>query len=366
MKLCGIDVSSHQGNIDWEKVKKSGGVSFAILRCGWGSDLESQDDSKFERNVQECDRLGIPWGAYLYSYAMTEEEAQSEAAHVLRLLKGKKPLYPICFDMEDADGYKAKRGGLSKELATSICMEFLKTLEANEYYAMLYANKDWMMNKLDMNKLKRFDCWLAQWNDEPTYEGQFGIWQYSSDGEVPGISGRVDMNQTTGYRDYPSYMKENGTNNWEIVDEPEVSDSEVNVFYRVKTKEGRWLGEVTNLEDYAGWNESPITDVAIKVDIGNVKYRVHNKNGDWLPYVTDYDINNSSSGYAGNGNEIDAIEVYYYTPSNIRPAKKAKYRIAPVGKSYYSWQFDNEKKDGQDGYAGMFGNSIGRFQIVIE
>lgn len=366
MKLYGIDVSSHQGQIDWEKVKNSGKVSFAILRCGWGNDLNSQDDSKFERNVKECDRLGIPWGAYLYSYAMTVEEAEDEAKHVLRLLEGKKPLYPICFDMEDADGYKAKRGGLSKDLATEICMKFCSTIESNGYYAMLYANKDWLTNKLDMSKLKRFDCWLAQWNDEPTYDGQFGIWQYSSDGEIPGISGRVDMNQTTDYRDYPSYMKEKGTNNWEVESPVEDVDKEVNVTYRVKTKQGKWLGEVTNLEDYAGWQESPITDVAIKVNKGDIKYRVHTKNGSWLPYVTGYNINDSKSGYAGNGSEIDAIEVYYSTPSDIRPAKKAKYRVAPVNKSYYSWQFDNEKTNGQDGYAGMFGNSIGRFQIVIE
>ena len=83
-------------------------------------------------------------------------------------------------------------------------------------------------------------------------------------------------------------------------------------------------------------------------------------------YVTGCNINDAVNGYAGNGLEIDAVEVYYYTPDNIRPYKKAKYRVAPVGGSYYPWQYDNETGNGQDGYAGAFGKPIGKLQIVIE
>lgn len=137
--------------------------------------------------------------------------------------------------------------------------------------------------------------------------------------------------------------------------------NEVNVFYKVKTVKHGWLGEVSNLEDYAGWENSPITGIAIKVDKGSVKYRVHIKGGQWLPYVTGYDINNSMNGWAGNGMIIDCIEVYYNTPSNIRPYKKAKYKV-----NNYSWQYDNEKTKGQDGYAGAMNVSATKFQIVIE
>lgn len=135
----------------------------------------------------------------------------------------------------------------------------------------------------------------------------------------------------------------------------------VNVYYRVKTQKHGWLPEVKNLEDYAGWENSPITDIAIRVDKGSIKYRVHIKGGDWLPFVTGYDINDINNGYAGDGRVIDAVEVYYFTPSDIRPFKKAKYKI-----NDYDWQYDNEKTNGQDGYAGVFGVVATKFQIVIE
>ena len=150
------------------------------------------------------------------------------------------------------------------------------------------------------------------------------------------------------------------------------SNRDVNVYYRVRTKKHGWLPEVKNLEDYAGCENSPITDIAIKVDKGSVKYRVHckeikNTNGkvtrgaEWLPYVTGYNIDDFNNGYAGDGRQIDAVEVYYYTPSDIRPYKKAKYRV-----NNYPWQYDNETSNGQDGYAGEFGKNVIKFQIVIE
>lgn len=141
---------------------------------------------------------------------------------------------------------------------------------------------------------------------------------------------------------------------------PTPTNQKVNVYYRVKTQKHGWLSEVKNLNDYAGWQNSPITGVAIKVDKGSVKYRVHIKGGQWLPYVTGYNINNSANGWAGNNLAIDLIEVYYYTPSNIRPYKKAKYRV-----NNYSWQYDNEKTNGQDGYAGAKNVNATKFQIEI-
>lgn len=152
--------------------------------------------------------------------------------------------------------------------------------------------------------------------------------------------------------------KLNGTQNQTT----EVSNKKVNVYYRVKTKKHGWLQEVKNLEDYAGWENSPITGVAIKVDKGSVKYRVHIKGKGWLPYVTGYNINDIKNGFGGDGkNIIDAIEVYYYTPNNIRPYKKAKYKV-----NNYPWQYDNEKTNGQDGYGGVIGVNATKFQICIE
>ena len=142
----------------------------------------------------------------------------------------------------------------------------------------------------------------------------------------------------------------------------ESTSNEVNVYYRVKTQKHGWLKEVKNLEDYAGWENSPITGLAIRVDKGSIKYRVHIKGGNWLPYVTGCNINDFNNGFAGDGkNIIDAVEVYYFTPNDIRPYKKAKYKV-----NNYPYQYDNEKTNGQDGYAGVYGVSATKFQITIE
>lgn len=137
--------------------------------------------------------------------------------------------------------------------------------------------------------------------------------------------------------------------------------------YAVKAG-GRILPEVQNLNDWAGLGDgTPITDIAIKCNFGTVKYRVHVKGGNWLPWVTGYNWSDHNNGYAGNGRAIDAIEVYYDTPADYAAKygyQKAQYRISPINSDgYYSWQFDNETGNGQDGYAGCFGVAIDKFQL---
>ena len=141
-------------------------------------------------------------------------------------------------------------------------------------------------------------------------------------------------------------------------------DKAPDVVYRVRCG-GTWLPEVKNLTDYAGIIGEPVTDVAVKVSDGTVKYRVHVKGAGWLPYVTGYNVKDHVHGYAGNGKEIDAVEVYYFTPKG-KAVRKAKYRVSPLKGGYWPWQYDNEKTGGQDGYAGAFGKTIDRLQIVIE
>lgn len=140
------------------------------------------------------------------------------------------------------------------------------------------------------------------------------------------------------------------------------SSNIVNVYYRVKTQKHGWLPEVKNLDDYAGWENSPITGLAIKVDKGSIKYRVHIKGGNWLPYVTGCNINDFNNGFAGDGkNIIDAVKVYYFTPNDIRPYKKAKYRVNNL-----PWQTDTDINSTMEGFAGIIGKSITKFEIVIE
>lgn len=142
---------------------------------------------------------------------------------------------------------------------------------------------------------------------------------------------------------------------------PSVSNEEVNVYYKVKTRDYGWLSEVKNLENYAGWKNSPIIGFAVKVDKGSVWYQAHVKGGDWLPKVTGYDINDFENGWAGDDREIDCVRIYYNTPSDIRPFKKAKYKA-----NDYEWQYDNETSHGQDGFAGVYGVNITELRIIIE
>jgi hypothetical protein len=137
--------------------------------------------------------------------------------------------------------------------------------------------------------------------------------------------------------------------------------NEVNVYYRVKTQKHGWLKEVKNLEDYAGWENSPITGLAIRVNKGSIKYRVHIKGRGWLPYVTGYDINDFNNGFAGDGvNAIDCVECYYYTPNNIRPYQYAYYKV-----NDYPYQKDLVKGNGFDGFAGVSGVTATKFQMYI-
>jgi lysozyme len=204
-ELKGIDVSAWQGQIDWDAVKADG-IDFAILRCGYGMDLADQDDEWFERNAVECERVGMPYGVYLFSYANTVEKAASEAAHVLRLIKGHKLEYPIYYDLEDAK----TTGQCSKDLILQMSKKFVGTLEDAGYWVGIYANLYWNENYLTDAWYDTKARWVAQYNSECQYGKEYGIWQYSSSGTVKGIAGGVDMNIS--YLDYPALIKEAGKN----------------------------------------------------------------------------------------------------------------------------------------------------------
>lgn len=191
----GIDVSHHQGVIDWSAVKEQDIVKFVMVRLGYARKLDRQ----FTRNVQKLKEVGIPFGVYHYSYALNVEQAEEEADFVLHVLKqhgldkGKMKL-PVAFDMEDADGYKKTNGMPTRAMMVKMCEAFLLKVEKAGYYASLYASRSWLNNQLKSEKLDRFDKWLADWNPTPKYEGKFNMWQYTDSGRVNGIKGGVDMN----------------------------------------------------------------------------------------------------------------------------------------------------------------------------
>ncbi len=187
--LKGIDVSEHNGTIDWKTVAKN--IDFAILRAGWGY---FEKDKKFDVNYAGASTNGIPIGIYYYSYALNMEEAKKEVDGLLTQLKGKNIQYPIFIDMEDADGYKVNHGMPSNQMLQDICVYFCERLTAEGYTAGVYANLNWWTNRLDTPRLDKYVKWIAQWNSSCTYQKPYEFWQYSSNGSVPGIPGRVDMN----------------------------------------------------------------------------------------------------------------------------------------------------------------------------
>lgn len=203
MEYRGIDVSKYQGDIDFKKVKDSG-IQFVIARIGYGM-YENQIDPKFEVNYRNATANNLPIGVYLYSYALSVDDARKEADTVLRWLRNRKLNLPVYYDIEDKS-----QENLSKQTLTDMCISFCDRIEAAGYWAGIYANKYWLTTHLDSKVLEdKYTIWVAQYNTENTYKGKYDMWQYTSSGRVNGINGNVDMNIL--YRDIFSNSTGNGS-----------------------------------------------------------------------------------------------------------------------------------------------------------
>lgn len=200
MAVFGVDISENNGSVDFAALNGSG-VKFALIRCGYGDNIASQDDSRFFENVRKAQAAGIPYGVYLYSYALNTAQAKSEAAHALRLLgQIAKPTYGVWFDMEDGDDYKARNGMPSNDTLVKICEAFCVELEAQGYYTGIYSALSWLNNQLNDSRLDKYDKWVAQWNATCDYRKPYGIWQYTDKLYIGGR--RFDGNWA--YKDYPA------------------------------------------------------------------------------------------------------------------------------------------------------------------
>lgn len=219
----GIDVSEHQGRIDWNAVKASG-IDFAILRVGFGApSWGGRVDYQFNRNISECERLGIPYGVYIYSYAFDNQQAADEASMVINCLSGHNPRLPVYYDLEDnsiiANG---RQTGIA-----SRAQVFCNRISAAGYEPGIYANLNWFNNILtdSVFKSSSWDHWIAQYNSQCDYTGNYSFWQYKSNGKIPGINGNVDMNYA--YVDVSLY-------HWQLID-------------------STWYYAASNGKAYTGW-----------------------------------------------------------------------------------------------------------------
>lgn len=190
----GIDVSRYNKEIDWEKVADDG-IEYAIIRCGYrGSSSGSLVlDSYFKDNCLGAIKAGIPIGVYFFSQAVNETEAIEEASMVIEECKLYKIDLPVFIDSESAGG-RGRADNLSKDDRTAVTKAFCETITNSGYEAGVYASRNWWNKRLDADKLTAYHAWLAEYTDEPEYDGYYDYWQYTSKGTVKGIETRVDLN----------------------------------------------------------------------------------------------------------------------------------------------------------------------------
>lgn len=223
--LKGIDVSHHNGEIDWGKVKESGLVDFAILRTGFGRQSPTQVDKQFERNYVECKKYGIPVGAYHYSYSLTPADAELEAVFALQLIEGKQFEFPIFIDIEEKS-----QVALNRNVCSNIVKAFCDTLECKKCWAGVYSFDSFFKTNLNSEIPNRYATWVARVpsvdNGSNTVtpvnipKARLDIHQFSWKGQIPGIKGDVDMN--IAYKDFTPLVKNAQLNGYGVkTEDPE-------------------------------------------------------------------------------------------------------------------------------------------------
>ena len=205
-EMKGIDVSIHNGVIDWQSVKNDG-IEFAVIRAGFGK-FADQKDENFESNYNGVKSAGISVGAYWYSYATTVSEAVQEANVFVSILAGKQFEFPVFFDIEEQAAFDTGKANCS-----AMVRAFCDVLEQSGYWAGLYTSRSALETYIEDDIKSRYALWIAEWGNRLNYSGPVGIWQYSEKGYVNGIIGNVDLD--VAYRDYTSAVKENGLNGFE-------------------------------------------------------------------------------------------------------------------------------------------------------
>lgn len=192
----GVDVSSHQGEIDWEKAAADG-IQFAIIRLGYRGYTEGEIslDDYFLRNMEGAQEAGIDLGVYFFSQALNEAEAIEEAEFVLNWVEGYELDYPIYFDWEDIQA-QARTDEMDMLTLTGCADAFCRTIEEAGYRAGIYFNQRFGYEELNLLSLRKYQFWLAEYNPAPTFSYDFEVWQYSCEGSVDGIDTVVDLNMS--------------------------------------------------------------------------------------------------------------------------------------------------------------------------
>ena len=362
----GIDVSKHQGKINWEKVNNSG-VDYAIIRCGYGQDQYNQDDEYWDINAKACEQYGIPYGTYLYSYADTVEKAASEAKHVLRLVEGYDLSYPIYYDLEES----SVRSKLNKSQIADIAETFCSIIEEAGYEAAIYSSKDWFENYLTDSRFDQWDRWVAQYNTQCTYRGEYTMWQCSSKGYVDGIDGYADLNIDFGaalnYTEEPYLVEENGKIYCYCKGEKLFGEQRINGYWY-------YFDEKNDGEMATGWRDIPVKTGGTKTvyynEDGRMTYGEKKIDGSWyyfnkitgarvigfveLPGKTVYYGEDGKMLY--NDQMIDGYQYYFdpVTGKRLENSWRGKKYYDEAGRQIYGekkingyWYYLDEEKNGE-------------------
>lgn len=192
----GVDVSIHQGWIDWEKVKADG-YEFAIIRVGYRGYGEKGLvclDEKFDTNIQNAQAAGLDVGVYFFAQAINEEEAKEEAEFVLEHIAGYELQLPVVYDPESILDDEARTDDVSGEQFTKNTEVFCSMIEEAGYQPMIYSNMLWEAYELNLEYLEEYPIWYADYEPFPQTPYHFDFWQYTNEGSVNGIEGRTDLN----------------------------------------------------------------------------------------------------------------------------------------------------------------------------
>lgn len=206
-KLCGVDISAWQGtNVDFTKLKDS--VDFVIIRTVSGRTY----DKLAKTYINGCYKNGIPYGLYCAAYPLTENDAIAEADKMIKYASMCKPLFPLYYDYEGFSLEYAKKHGYnhSADDIKRLTKIFCDRIESANMFAGVYANLSYSRNIYGLDFFKRYSHWLAYWSSTRALDAP--VWQFTSNGSVSGIPGRVDKNIC--YKDFPSIIKENHLNGW--------------------------------------------------------------------------------------------------------------------------------------------------------
>ena len=315
----GIDVSNHQGTVDWNKVKAAG-IDFAILKVG---PVYGKPDDSFERNAAECERLGIPYGVYYYSYARSVEDANKEADRTLAWLDGHHPSLPVYYDLEDS--YILQDPDFSKDKLTQIAQAFCNRMEAVGFKSGIYANLNWLNNYLNSPSLSGYDHWVAQYNWRCDYAGSYSFWQYSSSGNVPGVNGRCDMNYCF---------------NGSLLN---VDDSKMHIQYEAHVSNIGWMsskrdgstagttGQSKSVEDLKVSILNPVED-------GSVQINANVSGVGWQGWDTP---SASEGGTTGQGRAVEAVRLRL--TGSLAKDYDVYYRVHASNIGWMAWAKDGEE-----------------------